>query len=68
MGLVAGGWLQSQAQEPPKEADKVWEYVNALPKDQRLPLMEREAKREGSLVVYGALGIDRARLEPSSSG
>ena len=62
VGLVASGWLQSQAQDAPKEADKAWEYINALPKDQRLSGLEREAKREGRVVVYGALGIDRARL------
>jgi iron(III) transport system substrate-binding protein len=61
-GLVAIGWLPSLAQEPPRDADKVWEYVAALPKGQRLAVLEREAKREGSVVVYGALGIDRARL------
>lgn len=62
LGLVATDWPESQAQEPPREADKAWEYVAALPKDQRLAVLEREAKREGSVVVYGALGIDRARL------
>ena len=62
LGAMATHAPGARAQEPPKEADKAWEYLAALPKDRRLAVLEREAKREGGLVVYGALGIDRARL------
>lgn len=48
------------AQDAPREADKVWPYLAALPTEQRRAAMEREAAREGALVLYGATGIDRA--------
>jgi iron(III) transport system substrate-binding protein len=62
IGLVVTGSLPSQAQEAPTDAEKAWGSLSTMPRDQRLAVLEREAKREGSVVVYGALGIDRARL------
>lgn len=48
------------AQTPPREGEEVWSYLAKLPKDQRRAVIEREAAREGSLVLYGQTGIDRA--------
>jgi iron(III) transport system substrate-binding protein len=48
--------------EAPRDPDKVWSYLNALPASERLAVLEREAAKEGRAVVYGALGIDRANL------
>jgi hypothetical protein len=36
--------------------------LGSLPPDQRLAVLEREAKREGGFTIYGALGIDRAQI------
>jgi len=62
LALALGWFALATAQTPPREADKVWDYLASVSKDQRLSILEREARREGSVVVYGALGIDRARL------
>lgn len=35
-------------------------YLNGLSGSERQQVLEREAKREGRVVIYGALGIDRA--------
>src|SRR5262245_63619534 len=62
-GLMASSATPALAQgEPPRDPDKVWAYLNALPEAQRQSVLEREAAREGRAVVYGALGIDRANL------
>jgi iron(III) transport system substrate-binding protein len=52
----------SMAQTAPKEADKAWPFIAGLPPEQRQAVIEREANREGSIVIYGALGIDRAKF------
>src|SRR5262249_50700386 len=46
-------------QEPPRQGPAVWEYLASLPKDKRLDVLAREARREGRFIIYGALGIDR---------
>jgi iron(III) transport system substrate-binding protein len=38
------------------------QFIANLPQDQRLAVLEREAKREGGFTIYGALGIDRAQI------
>jgi iron(III) transport system substrate-binding protein len=48
--------------QAPTEGAAVWQYLASLPPDQRLAVMEREAKREGGFTIYGALGIDRAQI------
>jgi iron(III) transport system substrate-binding protein len=59
MGMTATPvWAQS----PPTSGPQVWEYLNGLAKDERLPILEREATREGGFVLYGVLGIDRANV------
>ncbi len=40
----------------------MWQYLAGLPRDQRLAVMEREAKREGGITIYGAVGIDRGQI------
>jgi iron(III) transport system substrate-binding protein len=49
-----------KSQDVPRSGDEVWAYLASLPKDQRKAVIEREAAREGSFVLYGQLGIDRA--------
>ncbi len=60
--LLAAGTLPAAAQEAPRNEAAAWKFLAGLPRDARLPVLEREARREGSLVIYGALGIDRANL------
>ena len=51
------------AQNPPAaEGPALWTYLAGLPREQRIAVLEREAKREGTLTIYGALGIDRAQI------
>ena len=50
-------WAQA-----PQGPDQPWKYLAALKPAERKATVEREAKREGALVLYGALGIDRATL------
>src|SRR5690606_23892698 len=48
------------AQEAPHEADAVWEHLQTLDGAERQEVLEREARKEGKLLLYGATGIDRA--------
>src|SRR5690349_13278063 len=50
------------AQTAPPDEAAAMQYLATLPADQRLAVLEREAKREGELTIYGALGIDRAQI------
>src|SRR5512141_595791 len=59
--LLAASTVAS-AQTPPTEGAAVWPYLAGMPKDQRLAVMEREAKREGGLTIYAAIGIDRGQI------
>ncbi|WP_224404834.1 ABC transporter substrate-binding protein [Afifella sp. IM 167] len=52
----------AQESAPPSGSPEVVPYLNGLSPEERLAVLEREAKREGSVVVYGALGIDRANV------
>jgi hypothetical protein len=47
------------AQEPPRQGSAVWGYLAGLSTDNRLDILRREARREGGLTIYGAMGIDR---------
>jgi iron(III) transport system substrate-binding protein len=60
--VPALAWTPAGAQTAPTEADKAWPFLAGLPKEQRQAVLEREASREGGLVLYGALGIDRAEF------
>lgn len=53
---------QALAQEAPRDLLEVWPYLNSLPAAERLEVLEREATREGRLVIYAAMGTDRARV------
>ena len=57
--LVAGSVI---AQSAPPDGPGVWTSLANLPRYQRVAVLEREAKREGTLTIYGALGIDRAQI------
>lgn len=62
-GVVAfAGSVGLHAQTAPVEGDAVWSYLANLSKDDRLAAIKREAAREGVVVVYGVLGIDRAQI------
>jgi iron(III) transport system substrate-binding protein len=50
------------AQTAPADGPAAMQYLASLPRDQRLAVLEREAKREGGFTIYGALGIDRAQI------
>jgi iron(III) transport system substrate-binding protein len=49
-------------QPAPRGGREAWEYLHGLPPAQRTAVLEREARREGSLVLYGATGLDRAQF------
>ena len=51
------------AQNAPPGGDAVWPYLAAMQSPQRLDVMIREAKREGQLSIYSAIGIDRRSTE-----
>lgn len=62
-GIVTSVATPALAQsDAPRDPEKVWTYLNALPASERQAVLEREAAKEGRAVVYGALGIDRANL------
>ena len=52
--------VAATAQTVPQEGPEVWTYLAGLPKEERLKVLKREAKREGELVIYSAIGLDRA--------
>lgn len=52
MGAVTAG-----AQGTPQ----IWNSLNAMGKDQRLASLKEQATKDGKVVVYGTLGIDRAQ-------
>lgn len=60
-GLAAGGEVWAQ-QASPRESAAVWPYLAALAKAERLAVLKREAAREGELVIYSAIGLDRAKV------
>ena len=50
------------AQGAPRDARQAWSHLRSLPAAERTATIEREARREGSLVLYGATGLDRAQF------
>jgi iron(III) transport system substrate-binding protein len=49
-------------QAQPKEGPAVWQYLGTLAPAQRLEVLKKEAAREGALVIYSAIGLDRAKV------
>jgi iron(III) transport system substrate-binding protein len=63
--LVAAGLAlarEAAAQSAPRDVSAVWSYLAALGMDERLATLKREATREGELVIYSAIGFDRASV------
>jgi iron(III) transport system substrate-binding protein len=63
--LIAGLILlatAAQAPAQPKEGAAVWASLAALPAAQRIEVLKREATREGAVVIYSAIGLDRAKV------
>src|SRR5664279_2669968 len=52
----------ANAQPVPQKGDAVWTYLASLKKAERLAVLKTEATREGTLTLYGAIGIDRAQI------
>jgi iron(III) transport system substrate-binding protein len=50
------------ADPAPQEGAAVWAYLAKLPAAERLTVLKREAAREGALVIYSAVGLDRASV------
>lgn len=60
--FTGGAWAQSGRAAPPSRSPEVWSFLNGLAPSERLSVLAREAEREGRLVIYGALGLDRAEV------
>jgi iron(III) transport system substrate-binding protein len=52
----------SAIRDGPPLGPEVWNYLATLDKTDRLAALEHEATREGEIVIYGVLGLDRAQL------
>src|SRR5215475_3857196 len=50
------------ARSAPKDGPAVWSHLSALSKEERLAELKREAAAEGELVIYSAIGLDRASV------
>ena len=46
----------------PNASAAAWQALSKLPPPERRALLEREARKEGTLVLYGATGLDRAQF------
>lgn len=61
--LLLGGGRDARAQdEVPHDPAAVWGYLQTLEGSERQEVLEREARKEGKLLLYGATGIDRANF------
>src|SRR6186713_3346534 len=56
------GLLLALVQTAPADNAAVWQALNRMPAAERRAVLEREARREGTLVLYGATGLDRAQF------
>src|SRR5205814_2299644 len=61
-GTVSLALLAVFVQAQPKEGPEVWSYLASLPPAQRMEVLKREAAREGEVVIYSAIGLDRAKV------
>ncbi len=59
---LGGLLLNSASAQAPTDEAAAMKYLRTLKDDAHRQVLEREAKREGRLVVYGALGVDRAQI------
>jgi iron(III) transport system substrate-binding protein len=50
------------AQVTPGSSAGIWPALQRMPPSERKVVLEREARREGTLVLYGATGLDRAQF------
>lgn len=57
--LCAFALQPAAAQSPPQDVDGALAYLATLPKEQRLAVLKKEAAREGELIIYSAIGLDR---------
>lgn len=61
--FLTAGWAGSaRAEEAPRDPDKVWSFIHGLPASERRAVLETEAEKDGSLVVYGVTGLDRLQF------
>ena len=62
--LVASTLLCGAAlgQSAPRDARQAWAFLHGLAPAERKAVLEREARREGGLVMYGVTGLDRAQF------
>lgn len=51
------GWAQA-----PKSGADLWRHLSSLSGEERKAVLEKGAAAEGGAVIYGALGIDRAKF------
>lgn len=58
---LALGSSAGLAQDPPT-GDELWPYLGGLDREARMALLAERAASEGSVIIYGTLGIDRAQL------
>ena len=63
-GLVATALVLGVAIAQPasRDAKAAWAYLHGLQPAERKAVLEREARREGGLVLYGVTGLDRAQF------
>ena len=52
----------ARAETAPQHGEAVNEYLASTAPDARLAMLAREAAREGRVVLYAAIGIDRAKI------
>jgi len=55
----ATAWAQSDV---PRDNAKIWPYLSSLSPSERKAVLEREARKDGSITIYGATGLDRAQV------
>jgi ABC-type glycerol-3-phosphate transport system substrate-binding protein len=48
--------------QAPRDNAKIWPYLASLSGEERKTVLEREARKDGSLVIYGATGLDRGQF------
>ncbi len=59
IAMVVSGGAGAQA---PRDNAKIWPYLASLSGAERKAVLEREARKDGSLVIYGATGLDRGQF------
>jgi iron(III) transport system substrate-binding protein len=60
---LAGNGIDARAQDAaPATAPQAWTFLNGLAAQPRMQVLTREAAREGTLTLYGAIAIERAQI------